>query len=119
MATDAFIHVVPPLTTNRSAMAVAAVRLGRGCPLFFLSFLNYFEPMAVDKRIVFRRIKDVFREEIMENRISQYEDEDSEREDRRREPQPIGAILAELLAQYQIRFPEVRIAVVETPAVAV
>ena len=35
------------------------------------------------------------------------------------EPQPIGAILAELLAQYQARFPEVHIAVVETPAVAV
>ncbi len=34
-------------------------------------------------------------------------------------PQPIGAVLAELLAQYQARFPEVRIAVVETPAVAI
>ena len=56
----------------------------------------------------------------MENHISQYENEDREREDRRRgEPQPIAAILAELLAQYQTRFPEVRIAVVETPAVAV
>jgi hypothetical protein len=56
----------------------------------------------------------------MENRISQFENEDREREDRRRgEPQPIGAILAELLAQYQVRFPEVRIAIVETPAVAV
>jgi hypothetical protein len=55
----------------------------------------------------------------MENRISQFENEDREREDRRREPQPIGVILAELLAQYQTRFPEVRIAVVETPAVAV
>ncbi len=54
----------------------------------------------------------------MENRISQYEDRDNEGKDRR-EPQPIGAILAELLAQYQTRFPEVRIAVVETPAVAV
>ena len=36
-----------------------------------------------------------------------------------REPQPIGAILAELFAHYQARFPEVRIAVVKTPAVAV
>ncbi len=54
----------------------------------------------------------------MENRISQFEREDRDREDRRG-PQPIGAILAELLAQYQVRFPEVRIAVVETPAVAV
>ena len=55
----------------------------------------------------------------MKNRISsQFEDEGQERDDRR-EPQPIGVILAELLAQYQVRFPEVRIAVVETPAVAV
>jgi len=34
-------------------------------------------------------------------------------------PQPIGAVLAELLAQYQARFPQVRITVVETPAVAI
>ena len=54
----------------------------------------------------------------MENRISQYEDKDNEGKDPR-EPQPIGAILAELLVQYQTRFPEVHIAVVETPAVAV
>ena len=53
----------------------------------------------------------------MENRISQYENEERERKDG--EPQPIGAILAELLFQYQVRFPEVHIAVVETPAVAV
>ena len=59
------------------------------------------------------------REKAMNNRISQYENEVREREDRRHgEPQPIAAILAELLAQYQTRFPEVRIAVVETPAVA-
>jgi hypothetical protein len=55
----------------------------------------------------------------MENRISQFENEEREREDRRRGPRPIGAILAGLLAQYQVRFPQVRIAVVETPAVAV
>ncbi len=54
----------------------------------------------------------------MENRINQYENEGREREDRRREPQPIAAILAELFAQYQVRFPEVRIAVVQSPAVA-
>ena len=40
----------------------------------------------------------------MENRISQYEDKDNEGKDRPREPQPIGAILAEHLAQYQARF---------------
>jgi len=56
----------------------------------------------------------------MENRISQYEKEAREREDRRHgEPQPIAAILAELLAQYQTRFPEIRIAVVETTATAI
>ena len=55
----------------------------------------------------------------MENRISQFEDKDNEGKDRPREPQPIGAILAELLAQYQTRFPEVRIAVVETTAAAI
>ena len=55
----------------------------------------------------------------MENRCSQFENGDREREDRHGEPQPIGAILVELLAQYQVRFPEVHIAVVETPAVAV
>lgn len=31
-------------------------------------------------------------------------------------PQPIGEVLAELLAQYQARFPNVKISVVETPA---
>ncbi len=36
-----------------------------------------------------------------------------------RGPQPIGAVLAELLAQYQARFPQVRIAVVETSSVAI
>jgi hypothetical protein len=58
-------------------------------------------------------------ENNMKNRISELENEERQREDRRREPQPIGAILAELLAQYQTRFPEVRIAIVETPAAAV
>ena len=52
----------------------------------------------------------------MENRISQIVKAEQEQH---RGPQPIGAILAELLAQYQARFPEVHIAVVETPAVAV
>ena len=54
----------------------------------------------------------------MKNRISTRQ-EDSERGDRRSDgPQPIGEILAELLAQYQVRFPEVHVAVVETPAAA-
>jgi hypothetical protein len=35
------------------------------------------------------------------------------------EPRAIGEILSELLAQYQRRFPDIRIAVVETPAEAV
>ncbi len=49
-------------------------------------------------------------ENNMENRISQYDNEEREREDRRRGgPQPIGVVLAELLTQYQVRFPEVHI----------
>ena len=55
----------------------------------------------------------------MENRISQYDNENKGREDRHGEPQPIGVVLAELLAQYQVRFPEVHIVVVETTATAI
>jgi hypothetical protein len=33
-------------------------------------------------------------------------------------PQPIGEILAELLAQYDARFPEARIVVAESPVAA-
>jgi hypothetical protein len=54
---------------------------------------------------------------IMEN-ISVFEEDFDRREDRGGEPQPIGEILAELLARYQARFPEVQVSVVET-AVAV
>ena len=54
----------------------------------------------------------------MQNRISQVGNDDREREERQG-PQPIGTVLAELLAQYEVRFPEVRIAVVETPVAAV
>ena len=48
----------------------------------------------------------------MNNRISELV-ERKEGDDGR--PQPIGEILAELLLQYQVRFPEARIAVLETP----
>jgi hypothetical protein len=51
----------------------------------------------------------------MENRISGFCDDFEQHDDG---PQPIGEILAMLLAQYQIRHPEVRIAVVETPVTA-
>ena len=34
------------------------------------------------------------------------------------EPQPIGEILQELLAQYEARFPEIKVVVVETAATA-
>ncbi len=45
--------------------------------------------------------------------------EDSDWDDGRAgEPQVIGDILAELLAQYQARFPGVNITVVEVPAAA-
>ena len=56
----------------------------------------------------------------MNSRIStQFEDWPETREQRNQEPQPIGKILEELLAQYERRFPGVRIAVVETPATAI
>ena len=54
----------------------------------------------------------------MNNRISQIETPVVGHEPRDSEPQRIGEILAELLAQYQARFPEVRIAVVATSVVA-
>ena len=54
----------------------------------------------------------------MNNRISYVEKKNKE-SDGPPEPQPIGAILAELLAQYQARFPEVRINIVETSAAAI
>lgn len=53
----------------------------------------------------------------MENRIATPWEEMPETENRRStDARPIGEILAELLAQYQARFPGIRIAVVETPA---
>jgi hypothetical protein len=56
----------------------------------------------------------------MNNRIStQFADWPETEEQRNPEPQPIGEILDELLAQYERRFPDVRIAVVETPATAI
>jgi hypothetical protein len=55
-------------------------------------------------------------EKIMENRIGVFEEEFDRREDCDSEPQPIGEVLAELLARYQTRFPEVRISVVEAAA---
>ena len=35
------------------------------------------------------------------------------------EPQPVGEILEELLAQYEAKFPDIHITVVETAATAV
>jgi hypothetical protein len=40
-------------------------------------------------------------------------------EQERKDVQPIAEILEELFAQYEIRFPVVRIAVVETPVTAI
>lgn len=51
----------------------------------------------------------------MENRISAFYDDCERLENREQGPQPIGEILAELLAQYQIRFPSAQIFVVQTP----
>jgi hypothetical protein len=58
----------------------------------------------------------------MENRVNRIETDFRTiwpRAEENRGPQAIGAVLAELLAQYQARFPEVRIVVVETPVAAV
>jgi hypothetical protein len=52
----------------------------------------------------------------MQNRIS---DLIEQREERNGEPQPVGAILAELLAQYERRFPGIHVSIVETTATAV
>jgi hypothetical protein len=41
---------------------------------------------------------------------------DDERED---DPQPVGEILEELLAQYEAKFPGIHITIVETAATAV
>jgi hypothetical protein len=53
----------------------------------------------------------------MNNRIADLLEDSPET--RENEPHPIGEILEELLAQYERRFPGVRIAVVETPANAI
>ena len=52
----------------------------------------------------------------MQNRIS---DTGERRDTRDDEPQPVGDILHELLAQYERRFPDIHITVVETTATAV
>ena len=56
----------------------------------------------------------------MNSRTStQFEDWPETGDQRNQEPQPIGEILEELLAQYERRFPGVGIAVVESPANAI
>jgi hypothetical protein len=50
----------------------------------------------------------------MDSRIGVFEEDFDRREDRPGEPQPIGEVLAELLARYQARFPELQVSVVET-----
>jgi hypothetical protein len=55
----------------------------------------------------------------MENRITNAMETTAEKAPRSTNgAQPIGEILQELLAQYQARFPGIRIAIVETPATA-
>ena len=52
-----------------------------------------------------------FQEKAMQNRIRNTENR------RGGGPQPVGEILAELLAQYERRFPAANVAVVQTPQV--
>jgi hypothetical protein len=54
----------------------------------------------------------------MKNRITKWQEDSGQRDRWRDRPRPIGEILAEILAYYQVRFPEASIAVVETPVVA-
>ena len=53
----------------------------------------------------------------MDDRRTIFEESDWD-DGRGAEPQAIGDILAELLAQYRARFPKVNITVVEVPAAA-
>ncbi len=53
----------------------------------------------------------------MDNRTTVFEKGDWD-DGQGAEPQPIGDILAELLAQYQARFPKVNITVVDVPTAA-
>jgi hypothetical protein len=53
----------------------------------------------------------------MDECITAFEDSDW-RDGRGDEPQAIGDILAQLLAQYEAKFPHVNITVVEVPAAA-
>lgn len=56
----------------------------------------------------------------MNNRIADLIDDPPQAgEQRPQEPQPIGEILKDLLAQYERRFPGIGVAVVETPATAI
>jgi hypothetical protein len=55
----------------------------------------------------------------MKNRIRGRAENHAEQPPRPVEPQPIGAILAELLNQYQRQYPDAKIAIVETSASAV
>ena len=52
----------------------------------------------------------------MQNRISDTTEKRDKQDD---EPQPVGVILEELFAQYERRFPDIYIAVMEMAATAV
>jgi hypothetical protein len=52
----------------------------------------------------------------MENHVAPWEDRLHATADT---PPTIGQVLAELLTQYQVRFPQVRITVIETPVTAI
>ncbi len=54
----------------------------------------------------------------MNETLTDYEDEHDWDESACSEPRAIGEVLEELFAQYQTRFPEVNIAVIEVPAAA-
>jgi hypothetical protein len=75
------------------------------------------EPTMVDIRIVFGRMSGEPRGPAMDDQITAFQDSGWDDEGAG-EPQAIGDILADLLAQYQARFPEVNITVVEISSAA-
>jgi hypothetical protein len=71
-----------------------------------LVYLLCHELNVVDMRIVISRMEIAMNTTLCDD-------------ERDREPQPVGEILEELLSQYEARFPDIHINVVETAATAV
>lgn len=55
----------------------------------------------------------------MENRIFPFSSDSERQEEQDDGPLPLGEVLTELLAQYQVRFLDVRIEIVKTPSATI